>query len=62
LKSNLEIYHLGVEMPQLSTSTEQQKSRTLPAQSSTTVEPSSTQSAATSGKKKSGGFFSIKKK
>jgi hypothetical protein len=51
----------GVEMSQPSASTEP-KSRTLPSQSSTTVEPSSTQSASTSGKKKSGGFFSIKKK
>jgi spectrin beta len=50
----------GVEIIQTSTSTEQ-KSRTLPSQSSTTVESSSTQQP-TSGKKKSGGFFSIKKK
>ncbi len=52
--------NLGVEIIQTSTSTEQ-KSRTLPSQSSTTVESSSTQQP-TSGKKKSGGFFSIKKK
>jgi hypothetical protein len=45
---------------QPSTSTEP-KSRTLPLQSSTSVEPSSTQQAP-SGKKKSGGFFSMKKK
>lgn len=52
---------LGVEITQASASAEA-KSRTLPTQSSTTVEPSSTQSAAASGKKKSGGFFSMKRK
>ncbi|CAF0773539.1 unnamed protein product [Adineta ricciae] len=50
----------GIEMAQGPTSAEQ-KSRTLPSQSTTTVEQSSTQQAS-SGKKKSGGFFSIKKK
>ncbi|CAF1314591.1 unnamed protein product, partial [Adineta steineri] len=50
----------GVEMTQPLSSAEQ-KSRTLPSQSSTSVEPSSTQQA-TSGKKKSGGFFSMKRK
>ncbi|CAF0724846.1 unnamed protein product [Rotaria sp. Silwood1] len=50
----------GVEMIQAPTSTEQ-KSRTLPLQTSTSVESSSTQQA-TSGKKKSGGFFSMKRK
>jgi hypothetical protein len=56
----IEKFDLGAEVTQASTSTEQ-KSRTLPSQSSTTVEPSSTQQA-TSGKKKSGGFFSMKRK
>ncbi|CAF4514326.1 unnamed protein product, partial [Rotaria socialis] len=50
----------GVEMTQAPTSTEQ-KSRTLPLQSSTSAESTSAQQA-TSGKKKSGGFFSIKRK
>ncbi|UJR25857.1 hypothetical protein I4U23_007207 [Adineta vaga] len=50
----------GTEMAQGSTSVEQ-KSRTLPSHSSTSIEQSSTQQAP-SGKKKSGGFFSIKKK
>ncbi|CAF4169603.1 unnamed protein product, partial [Rotaria sp. Silwood2] len=50
----------GVEIIQAPTSTEQ-KSRTLPLQTSTSVESTSTQQA-TSGKKKSGGFFSMKRK
>ncbi len=53
--------NLGVEIIQTSTSTEQ-KSRTLPVQSSTSSVEQSSSQQTTSGKKKSGGFFSMKKK
>jgi hypothetical protein len=52
----IEKFDLGAEVTQASTSTEQ-KSRTLPSH----TEQSSTQQAP-SGKKKSGGFFSMKRK
>ena len=56
----IEMSYLGVEVAQASSSTEP-KSRTLPLQTTTSVESSSAQQA-TSGKKKSGGFFSMKRK
>jgi hypothetical protein len=58
------LIYLGVEMSQQSSGKEQ-KSRTLPLRSSSSVEPqisSSTSQQPPTGKKKSGGFFSMKRK
>lgn len=53
---------LGVELSQGSTSAEH-KSRTLPMRSSSSVEGQApSQQAPTASKKKSGGFFSMKRK
>lgn len=50
-----------MEMTRTGTAVEQ-KSQTLPLQTTSSVDPQASSQQATSGKKKSGGFFSMKRK